>query len=246
MFRKGVICMKILLFVILFFNVFAASANFMVYPISKDIQSGGSETIKVFSKSKDVQYIKIYTKRVINPGTKEEQEVDIKNWDGGLIVTPAKVVLPAGASKSIRLTEINKKEQEEVYRVYFESVKPGQQDDIEEKNGRVNTDLSVNIIYAALIRTSPENPQRKLDVSIESNNVWIKNTGNIRLGIKDVFLCDTTSINDKCAKFSYNRNLYPDMSVDTKLGKKGFSYAVIDTKDDRNENSGELINIKLP
>ncbi|MLI09772.1 fimbrial protein, partial [Escherichia coli] len=41
--------MKILLFVILFFNVFAASANFMVYPISKDIQSGGSETIKVFS-----------------------------------------------------------------------------------------------------------------------------------------------------------------------------------------------------
>ena len=238
--------MKILLFIILFFNVFSASANFMVYPISKDIQSGGSETIKVFSKSKDVQYIKIYAKKVINPGTKEEREIDIKNWDGGLVVTPAKVVLPAGASKSIRLTEINKKEQEEVYRVYFESVKPGQQDDIEEKNGRVNTDLSVNIIYAALIRTTPENPQRKIGVSIESNSVWIKNTGNIRLGIKNVFLCDTTSINDRCAKFSYDKNLYPGVLVDTKLAKKEFSYAVIDTTDGRNENERELIHIKLP
>ncbi|HGV3635720.1 TPA: CS1 fimbrial subunit B, partial [Escherichia coli] len=108
------------LFLSLLMIPFVAKANFMIYPISKEIKGGSSELIRIYSKSKDTQYIKVYTKKVLNPGTKEEYEVDTPNWEGGLVTTPSKVILPGGGSKSVRLSQLKDISSEDVYRVYFE------------------------------------------------------------------------------------------------------------------------------
>lgn len=237
---------KIILFLCLLILPPIANANFMVYPISKDIKEGDSELIRIYSKSKDVQYIKVYTKKVINPGTKGEYEADIPNWDGGLTTTPSRIILPGGGSKSIRLTQLKASNTEEVYRVYFESVKPEKQEDIS-KNSSIKTELSVNIIYAALIRVLPSDSKKNVSVSRSpSDNIIINNTGNVRIGIKDVFFCKTQNINDGCVKKTYNKNVYPNSSFDTMITQDGFSHIFIDSVDGSAERQGERIKISIP
>lgn len=46
------------LFLSLLMIPFVTKANFMVYPISKEIKGASSEIIRIYSKSKDTQYIK--------------------------------------------------------------------------------------------------------------------------------------------------------------------------------------------
>ncbi|HEO8950672.1 TPA: fimbrial protein, partial [Escherichia coli] len=177
------------LFLVLLLFSFVANANFMIYPISKDVHEGGSDIIRVYSKSAETQYIKIYTKKIINPGSQNEQEVDSSNWKEGLVVSPVKLILPAGSSKSVRLTQIKKIDYEEVYRIYFESVSP-QKKEHEGNIKKLNTELSVNIIYAALIRVLPENKKMSANASINTNgNIIVNNTGNVRIGIKNIYFC---------------------------------------------------------
>lgn len=234
------------LFLSLLMVPFIANANFMVYPISKDIKEGGSELIRVYSKSKDAQYIKVYTKKIMNPGTKEEHEIDSFNWEGGVVVTPAKMILPSGSSKSVRLTQLHAPTVEEVYRVYFESVKP-EKKEITSENKSLKTDLSVNIIYAALVRVLPKYIKKNASVLISpNNNILLNNTGNVRLGITDVFFCKNSTVNDNCVKKTYNKNVYPGSLFDTQVNNNGFSYVFIDTNNEGANEKGNMIQISIP
>lgn len=237
---------KMILFLSLLTPPFMVNANFMVYPISKDIKEGGSELIRIYSKSKDVQYIKVYTKKVLNPGTKEESEVDVQNWEGGVVVTPSRVILPGGSSKSVRLTQLKAASNEEIYRVYFESIKPEKHERLS-KGNTLKTDLSVNIIYAALIRVIPKDGKIDVRVSLSpENRILLKNNGNIRLGIKDAFFCKTPSIDNKdCIKKKYNKNVYPGSLFDTGVMQNAFSHIFIDI-DEYMGKQGERIQIGIP
>ncbi|ENA6324776.1 CS19 fimbria chaperone CsdB [Escherichia coli] len=233
------------LFLSLLMIPFVTKANFMVYPISKEIKGASSEIIRIYSKSKDTQYIKVYAKKVVGPGTKDEYEIDAPNWEGALVVTPARVILPSGSNKSVRLTQLNAPTTEEVYRVYFESVKPEAQEN-SSGNKTLKTDLSVNVIYAALIRILPINIKTNASVSISpSNNILIKNTGNVRLGIMNVFFCKSSSINDDCVKKSYNKNVYPGYLLDTMIYNDGYSHLFLDTKDESSNKTDNLIQVPI-
>ncbi len=238
---------KIVLFLSLLMTPLITNANFMVYPISKDIEEGGSELIRIYSKSKDVQYIKVYTKKVLNPGTKEEYEVDAPNWEGGVVTTPSKVILPGGSSRSVRITQLKTTSTEEVYRVYFESIKPEKQENLS-KNNSLKTDLSVNIIYAALIRVLPKNGKSDVSVSLSpKDSLLVKNTGNVRLGMKEAFFCKTPTINnDDCMKKKYNKNIYPGSSFDTGVKQNGFTHIFIDSADESVDEQRKRILISIP
>lgn len=238
---------KIILFLVLLMHPLITNANFMVYPISKDIKEGGSELIRIYSKSKDVQYIKVYTKKVLNPGTKEEYEVDIPNWEGSVVTTPSRVVLPGGASKSVRLTQLKASSSEEVYRVYFESIKP-EKHEVLSKSNSLKTDLSVNIIYAALVRVLPKDGKSNMSASLSSeSNILINNTGNVRFGIKDAFFCKKPNVdNNDCIKRTYNKNIYPGSSFDTGVMRNGYSHIIIDSADDNASNQEGRILLSIP
>lgn len=236
---------KTILFLGLLMTPFITNANFMVYPISKDIKEGGSELVRIYSKSKDVQYIKVYTKKVMNPGTQKEYEVDTPNWKGGVVTTPSRVILPGGSSKSVRLTQLKAPDTEEVYRVYFESVKPEIQGIVTE-NKSLKTDLSVNIIYAALIRVLPKDTKRNVSISLSSKNkILVNNMGNVRIGIKDVFFCKTSVISKDCIKKTFNKNVYPGSFFDTEISQNGFSHIFIDTDNEEENEQGKRIQINM-
>lgn len=238
---------RLFLLLSLFVISFGTRANFMIYPISKDIHGGGSELIRIYSKSTDTQYIKIYAKRITNPGTREESEVDVANWKDGMVVTPGRLILPAGSSKSVRLTQVKTPATEEVYRVYFESVKPEKKEYITE-NKSLKTDLSVNIIYAALVRALPENPKVHVNASVSpEKNIVINNAGNIRVGVKDIYFCRIATVGNDCVKKSYNKNIYPGNMFDTIVNKEGFAHIFIETNNNESaEKEGEVIHLTIP
>ncbi len=85
------------------------------------INSRGEGSVRVISKSNEVQYIKATVFRIDNPSTPLENEVEIKSGDNHLVVMPPKFALPAGSSKTVRFVAMEPEQQEKTI-VKFEAV----------------------------------------------------------------------------------------------------------------------------
>ncbi len=88
-------------------------ANMSVYPMELNVDSSGTAQIRVASKSDDIQFIRVRQKKILNPGTPQEKEVEMAAWkDGGVVVTPEKFALAAGALRIVRLVSLTPPEKE--------------------------------------------------------------------------------------------------------------------------------------
>ena len=198
-------------------------ANYMVYPMSESIKAGENKTLKVFSKSPDNQFIKITVKKILNAGTEHEFEEIVKNWDpDSLIVSPSKIILSGGGSKVIRLTQVDPPSEEKLYRVYFEGVRSNNENDkLDTESKKTNATLSVNIILAALVRVLPETEKMKVTVNTKPENITIKNSGNVRVGIKSLNYCSGMKLDKNCKNQVVNRYIYPQQEFMMKNSIKG-------------------------
>lgn len=99
--------------VLLLCTSFFAQSNMTVYPMAVSINSQGEGSVRVISKSNEVQYIKTTVFRIDNPSTPLENEVEIKSGDANhLVVMPPKFALPAGSSKTVRFVAMEPEQQE--------------------------------------------------------------------------------------------------------------------------------------
>lgn len=182
-------------------------ANMSVYPMELNVDSSGTAQIRVASKSDDIQFIRVRQKKILNPGTPQEKEVEMAAWkDGGVVVTPEKFALAAGALRIVRLVSLTPPEKESTWRVYFEGVK--QPDSIlpaASAGTPASAKLGVNVIWGALVHLAPEKPV----VSLRINPVagTLKNDGSMRVPLKEIGACD---VNDKCRWFKEDATIYPD------------------------------------
>lgn len=211
MFKVNVLPRNVINFLVatLLFLSGTVSANMTVYPMELNVDSSGAAQIKIASKSDDIQFVRVTTKKVINPGTPEEKEIDIESWKGeGLVATPAKFALAAGTLRVVRLVVLNAPEKESTWRVYFEGVK--QLDNLlHEDNGKKNTaasaQLGVNIVWGALVHVAPKNPQ--IAVRIDTQKGQLINNGTQRIPLKEIGVCLTQ---DECQWTKELATLYPD------------------------------------
>ena len=128
-----------------------AMANMSVYPMELNVDRSGAAQIKVASKTDDIQFIRVRQKKILNPGTAQEKEIDVASWkEGGVVVTPEKFALAAGAMRVVRLVSLTPPEKETTWRVYFEGVK--QPDSIipgKAESPAATATLGVNVIWGA-------------------------------------------------------------------------------------------------
>ena len=135
-------------------------ANMSVYPMELNVDSSGTAQIRVASKSDDIQFIRVRQKKILNPGTPQEKEVEMAAWkDGGVVVTPEKFALAAGALRIVRLVSLTPPEKESTWRVYFEGVKqPDSILPVQSSGTPASAKLGVNVIWGALVHLAPEKP----------------------------------------------------------------------------------------
>ncbi|MBI3311253.1 MAG: fimbrial protein TcfA [Serratia liquefaciens] len=185
-------------------------ANLTVYPISKDIGAGQeATTLQVLSKSPQTQYVRVGVKRILNPATPRETEVDAASQQG-LVVSPDKFALPAGATRTVRLISLATPQQEEAWRVYFEPVASLNDDDDKAQNAQVN----VNLVWGVLIRLLPAVIQPKMARSADGKELL--NQGNVRLGILKVGHCTPA-----CRWQQIDRSVYPGEALVLPAGMSG-------------------------
>ena len=187
-------------------------ANMSVYPMAVDMNDQGEGSVRVISRTNDVQYIKTTVLSVSGRNTPQEKETEVSvGGDSGLVVMPPKFALPAGSSKMVRLVSMAPVQEETTWRVKFEAVP--QLDDESIANKGVKTQLTLNLIWGVLVSVPPEHP--RLNLSLQTG-VKIKNDGNQRFKILKVGLCKKAQSEKACTWHEVNENIYPRASYTPK------------------------------
>lgn len=182
-------------------------ANMSVYPMELNVDGSGTAQISVASKSDDIQFIRVKQKKILNPGTAQEKEIDVASWkEGGVVVTPEKFALAAGAMRVVRLVSLAPPEKETTWRVYFEGVK--QPDSIipsKAESPAATARLGVNVIWGALIHLAPE--KSVVSLTIDPLRGTLKNNSTLRVPLREIGVCDADS---SCRWIKEDATIYPD------------------------------------
>lgn len=227
------------------------SASFTVYPIAASVEADKSSLIRIYSKDSDPLYIKTYVKRIVKPGTPEEYEEVVPAWQANsLIVSPGKIIVPAGGNKAVRLTALTPPEKEVIYRVYFESVQP-----TEEEPGKVSgstgkqklsSNVSLNVIYAALVRVLPVNKTVDVGVIKINDEIVLTGKGSVRTAIKRIELCPTQQSSEDCSSHEIKKNLYPEQKMNSSIkGIPSKPWVLIYTAEKQSDKTEKVISAKL-
>ena len=184
-----------------------AMANMSVYPMELNVDKSGAAQIKVASKTDDIQFIRVRQKKILNPGTAQEKEIDVASWkEDGVVVTPEKFALAAGAMRVVRLVSLMPPKKETTWRVYFEGVK--QPDSIipgKAESPAAMATLGVNVIWGALVHIAPE--ENVISLSFDPRRGTLKNNGTLRVPLREIGICDA---NSSCKWIKEDATIYPD------------------------------------
>lgn len=99
--------------ILLLCTSFFAQSNMTVYPMSVSINSQGEGSVRVISKTNEVQYIKATVFRIDNPSTPQEKEIEVTSGDANqLVIMPPKFALLGGSSKTVRFVAMEPEQKE--------------------------------------------------------------------------------------------------------------------------------------
>ena len=177
--------------------------------------SPARQDVEISNEGDEPLYVKIEPREVLNPGTDEEERVLIKNpREHGLLVTPSRMVLAPGTSKSMRIVKLKRpddpsQETEHVYRISARPVVGGVKGE--------QTGLKVLIGYEVLAIVYPKSPNPDLLVERKGRKLTARNAGNANVLLQQGFQCETPDQPlESCAPVPGKR-MYPGLSYSVDL-----------------------------
>ena len=167
-----------------------------------DFQSDSShhQDIKVFNQSASNLYVNVSVLEVLNPGTKQEQRVVVKDIKKlSLIATPEKLIVPGNSRKNVRLVALEEPgKQDRIYRVGFTPA-------VGKLKARVSG-IKLLVAYQALVIIRPEKPEALVSAERKGSLIVFRNTGNTNVLLQNGKQCDP--IKPKECKELESRRLY--------------------------------------
>ena len=189
-----------------------ARAEFLLSEVIIDFLDGAARQhdIEVISKDNETQYIDTETYLVENPTAPDEKRTQIANpQESGLMVTPNKMALAAGARKLMRFLLLKPQtDKDQIYRVAVKPVIQGVD------AGDQKVALKVLVGYEALVIVRPKNPKIELTAQRKGNSLTIINKGNTNANLQSGQQCDNTG--GECKELSVAR-IYAGQSWTTTL-----------------------------
>lgn len=197
----------------------ALASTINVTPLSVVFGSKGRyQDIRVFNTGKSKAYVNIKLSKIVKPGS---QHVSYKHFDEdpmkfGLVVSPNKMIIPAGQVRTVRLLRLlrgNKKEM-----VYQINVAPavGVLERIKTGNKKVEAGVRVIVGYNVISRILPSHPTADLKFIRKGKTLTVINTGNSSALLYHGKQCS----GEKCAVLPTKR-IYAGLSWTTKLPSSG-------------------------
>lgn len=203
----------IALFLLLITTALPGVANMLVYPMSLEIdgKEQRGQTLNVMSKSDRTQYVRVVIKEVLNPATSQEREQEIESWQGkGIVISPTRFALAAGATKTVRIIALHKPQQETFYRAYFEPVTAEEQG-LASADRQTSAQVSFSLVWGVLIRQLPE----KSIIALTRDNALpgITNHGTLRLRLREYSRCPTAHADNRCTWQPLKKSLSPGAAL---------------------------------
>lgn len=185
-----------------------AHANLTVHPMRVAIEHQRGAQMRVYSQSAQTQYVQATIKRIVDPATGDETEVDIEPGElDAIAVTPGKFALAGGGNRLVRVIPLSTVTHETAYRVYFEGVRG----DADETSAPVEqgpaAQVGVSLVWGTLVHVLPADPLADMRL----DGATLHNTGNLRLGVTTVEHCVTKN---RCESHEIAHSVYPGQQLE--------------------------------
>jgi len=194
-----------------------ASANMVLSEAIVHFEPGKPlrKDIEVTNPGDENLYVEIEPKLVLNPGTKDETRQAFSDpREGGLLVTPNKLVIPPGGRKLVRVVSLKPAGAEErVYRVTFKPVVG------ELENEQIGVKILIG--YEVLILMQPAKPDSTLATERNGSTISFTNQGNTNVLLREGKQCpnNASSDSEECESLRGKR-LYPGNQYSVELPYK--------------------------
>lgn len=194
----------------------AAWAQLIADKLWIDAESGtnsGRQDVILSNESNRRYYITVEASEVLNAGTPEETRVAIENPEElGLIVSPNRMILEPGTSRSLRIVSINEiLERDRIYRV---RVTPTIGEI--EANPAEGEERGINLVmltaYDLLVTIRPKDPRINIEAEKSSTELRLTNTGNSNTLLIDGTACHRAQGEEKCQRLE-DRRLYAGSTI---------------------------------
>lgn len=160
-----------------------ASAHVDVTPKLAVVQ-GKPASVYIVNRGDRAEYVSIALSRLLNPGVETEQErlePVAQTEQPVLYVSPFKLSLAPGQSKTIMLKPLADVEQEQVYRLDIKPVV-----NLLDRGGAgTSGNVVVSLAFSTLVRLLPQRETSALTLRCEREGAWLTASGNVRYQVKD-------------------------------------------------------------
>lgn len=160
-----------------------ASAHVDVTPKLAVVQ-GKPASVRIVNQGDRAEYVSIALSRLLNPGVETEQErlePVAQTAQPALYVSPFKLSLAPGQSKTITLKPLADVEQEQVYRLDIKPVV----NLLNRGEAGTSGSVAVTLAFSTLVRLLPPNETSELSLRCEPEGAWLAASGNVRYQVKD-------------------------------------------------------------
>lgn len=180
-----------------------AHANLTVHPMRVPVEHKRGAQLRVYSQSAQTQYVQATIKRIVDPASDHETEIDIEPGQlDAIAVTPGKFALAGGGNRLVRVIPLSTVAQETAYRVYFEGVRGDADETSAPLAEGPAAQVGVSLVWGTLVHVLPADPLA--DMRLEG--ATLHNTGNLRLGVTTVEHCITPR---RCETHEVQHSIYP-------------------------------------
>lgn len=186
-------CAFIKFFIIVYLTIAYAHGNIAVDKSIIDIVAGQTRRSDIYiSNPGDTQQdVTLEISRIMNPGTAQEQRVQIENpRELGVIVTPTQFTLAPGERRKARLSFIRIPEDSDL--IYRLLVKPLT---LPEPSSKKKPMIQVVFNYDILVSYRPRSPDSSFTVERSQNAITFTNTGNSNFLLYAGEQCESKDVN---------------------------------------------------
>jgi len=161
----------------------SALAHIDVTPKVAVVQ-GKPTSVHVVNQGDRAEYVSIALSRLLNPGVGTEQErlEPVSQTERpSLYVSPFRLSLAPGQSKTITLKPLADVEQEQVYRLDIKPVV-----NLLDRGGQgTSGNVVVTLAFSTLVRLLPQSETSELSQRCDAEGAWLAASGNVRYQVKD-------------------------------------------------------------
>jgi Mat/Ecp fimbriae periplasmic chaperone len=175
-----------------------------------------SEDVVVLNQGSETVYVRVEPSVIRNPGSQDEsRELYRDPKAAGLLVTPQRLVIPAGGRKRLRLVRMDNVSLAKEDKVFRVLVKP--------EVGEVKSDqtaVKIIVAYEILVLSQPKNAKHQLISSFDGKTLKLTNNGNTNVLLQKGNQCPKgQSIEDEkndCVELTGKR-IYAGTSWETQV-----------------------------